>query len=85
MPNTRIACRDFVASLAEYQEGEMRPRRRELFDAHLSRCAKCSSYLKSYATTVKLAKEAYSDAGSVESHDMPEDLVESIMASRSKR
>jgi len=59
----------------------MPQRRRALFADHLSQCDKCSAYLKSYAATVKLAKDAYSD----ESDDTPDDLVRSIMASHRKR
>ena len=81
MSNPTIACRDFVASIAEYQTGEMPPRGRALFATHLSQCEKCSAYLKSYATTVKLAKDSYA----VENDGTPDDLVHSIMASHRKR
>src|SRR5271166_2687479 len=61
MSNRSITCRDFVASIDEYQGGEMAPRRRAIFADHLSQCDKCSAYLKSYITTVKLTKDAYSE------------------------
>ena len=82
MPHTStITCRDFVASIDEYQGGEMPPRRRAHFDDHLSQCEMCSAYLKSYISAVKLAKDAY-DA---ESEDAPDDLVRSIMVSHAKK
>lgn len=81
MSNTSITCRDFVASIDEYQGGEMPAPRRKRFAAHLSQCEKCSAYLRSYVGTVKLAKDAYSD----DSDDTPDDLVRSIMASHRKR
>ena len=81
MSNPSISCRDFVASIGEYQGGEMPPRRRAIFAGHLSQCDKCTAYLKSYAATVKLARDAYSD----ESDDTPDDLVRSTMATHRKR
>lgn len=59
----------------------MPPRRRAIFAGHLSQCDKCGAYLKSYLSTLKLAKDAYSD----DSGDTPDDLVRSIMASHRKR
>jgi anti-sigma factor RsiW len=81
MSNPSITCRDFVASIAEYQGGEMPPRRRALFAAHLADCERCSTYLRSYSATVKLAKDAYP----TETDDTPDDLVDSTMASLRKR
>jgi anti-sigma factor RsiW len=81
MSNTSTTCRDFVASIGEYQSGEMEPRRRAIFANHLSHCDQCSAYLKSYDGSVKLAKDSYA-AGS---DDLPEELVGSIMASHRKR
>ena len=81
MSNPSISCRDFVASIAEYQGGEMPARRRAIFASHLLQCDKCTAYLKSYVATVTLAKDAYSD----QSDDTPDDLVRSIMASHRKR
>jgi hypothetical protein len=81
MSNPSISCHDFVASIDEYQSGEMAQRRQALFAGHLAQCHKCSSYLKSYVATVKLAKDANSDEGG----DTPDDLVRSITASYRKR
>ncbi len=80
MSNTSTTCRDFVASIDEYQGGEMAPRRRAIFADHLSQCDKCSAYLKSYITTVKLAKDAYSE----DSDNTPDELVRSIITSHRK-
>ena len=81
MSNTSITCRDFVASIDEYQGGEMAPSRRAIFADHPSQCDKCSAYLKSCITTVKLAKDAYSE----DSDDMPDELVRSIINSHRKQ
>jgi hypothetical protein len=81
MSSPSISCRDFVASIGEYQSGEMAPRRWTLFAGHLSQCDKCAAYLKSYAATVTLATDAHPDEGD----DTPDELVRSIMASHRKR
>jgi anti-sigma factor RsiW len=81
MSNTPITCREFVASIAEYQGSEMPPRRRAIFADHLSQCDKCSAYLNSYAAAVKLAKDAYAPG----TDEMPDELVRSIMASHRRR
>jgi len=78
MTASSITCRDFVASLAEYEAREMPRRRKELFDAHLSACEKCNAYLKSYVSSIKLTRNAYSD----EPRDLPADLVRAIANAR---
>ena len=81
MSKTSITCRDFVASIGEYHDGEIPAPRRERLAAHQSHCDKCTAYLKSYVATVKLAKDAYSQ----EKDTTPEDLVRSTMAAHRKR
>jgi anti-sigma factor RsiW len=52
------------------------------FERHLSRCANCRAYLANYRTTVDLGRQACADDEADLPADVPDDLVEAILASR---
>ena len=51
------------------------------FERHLAVCASCVNYLKTYEQTVILAKVSGDDAVP---EDVPESLIQAILAARSK-
>ena len=53
-----ITCRELISFLDDYLAGEVAGPRLELFERHLSRCASCREYLKSYRETIRLARAA---------------------------
>jgi hypothetical protein len=55
---------------------------RQTFDYHLSICTNCQKYLSSYAESVKLGKRAFDDEATSLPGDVPEDLVQAILAAR---
>jgi anti-sigma factor RsiW len=72
-----ITCQELVDGLYEYLSDELWPPKRAECDLHLTRCAACAAYLRSYRETVDLAKAAYDPSDAPE---MPESLVQSILA-----
>lgn len=85
MPAQELTCREFAAFLMAYDDGELRPSERAAFDAHLSECPDCVTYLKSYRATVALGKQAFADEdGDAEGH-VPEELVQAILAARRRQ
>ena len=79
-----ITCREFVEFLAEYLAGELSPASQAEFEFHLSDCPDCTIYLKSYAATVQLGKEAFADLDAPIPVEVPEELVQGILAARSR-
>ena len=77
-----LTCRELTEFLADYFADELRPDERSLFEGHLAECPDCVAYLRSYAETMRLAKDAYDDdpvqAG------VPEQLVRAILAARAR-
>jgi len=68
--------------MMDYQSGELPSDVRARFEAHLRVCENCRRYLKSYEQTVKLGKCAFDDLDAAVSAEVPESLVQAILAAR---
>ena len=77
-----LTCRELSEFLADYFAGELGPEERFLFEGHLAECPECVAYLRSYAETTRLAKDAYED-GPVPA-GVPEELVRAILEARGR-
>ncbi len=64
-------CRELIAVILEYLEGEMTPADVEEFEKHLARCAPCRAYLATYRKTKALV-------GDVSRIEMPEEMKERL-------
>lgn len=80
-----MRCSDFIAFLWKYFENELSAEEREEFDSHLSICPACVNYLQNYRQTVEMGREAFASApDDPVPQDVPEELIEAILASRKK-
>ena len=79
-----ITCRDFAEFVWAYIADELPPSQRIEFDAHLSECPHCVSYLDSYRKTVEMGKDAFADPDASVPADFPEELVKAIVAARAE-
>jgi anti-sigma factor RsiW len=79
-----MTCRDFLDFLLDYESGDLTEAERKIFDAHLAECPACVSYLKTYRQTIVLSKAAFCDQQPLPA-DVPEELVQAILAVRSGR
>ncbi|HET6373634.1 MAG TPA: zf-HC2 domain-containing protein [Candidatus Polarisedimenticolia bacterium] len=79
-----INCHDFVAFLMEYLEGELAPEQAEYFEAHLSICAACVNYLRTYRETIRLGKFAFTDPAADVPPEVPAELVQAILEARKR-
>jgi anti-sigma factor RsiW len=70
--------------MADYLSGELPLDVRQRFDDHLSNCVNCQRYLSGYAESVKLGKRAFDDEAESLPVDVPEELVQAILASRNR-
>lgn len=82
---TRITCREFIEFLWQYLSDELSPEERERFDDHLTRCDPCVHYLQSYQETVKIGKLALKPTEEPVPTEVPEELIQAILASREKQ
>ena len=77
-----ITCREFIEFLADYLAGDLPPASQAEFEFHLSDCPDCALYLKSYEETIRLGKAVCSDLNAPLPADVPEELMQGILAAR---
>lgn len=80
-----MTCREVVEFLAEYRSGALPAAQRAVFDRHVEGCPECVAYLKSYEETVQLGRAAFAQADAPVANDVPEELVQAILAARERR
>jgi anti-sigma factor RsiW len=77
-----LTCRELADFLADYFAGELGLDERSVFEKHLAECPDCAAYLRSYAETIRLARDAYT--GDPVPADVPEELVRAILEARER-
>jgi anti-sigma factor RsiW len=77
-----VTCREFADFIMDYLSNEMPADVAASFDRHLSRCPNCHTYLAQYQATVAAGKEAFADGDASIPDDVPEDLIQAILATR---
>ena len=70
------ALEDFVV---DYVDGVLPGPQRRKFNLHLGACGSCRRYIDNYRKTIALSEVAFND--SPEAEEMPEALVQAILAS----
>jgi len=79
---TNMTCREVIDVLMEYLSGELSASESAEFERHLADCPDCTEYLRSYEETIKLGKAVFADPEAPVPQDVPEELVQAILASR---
>lgn len=79
-----IACREFVEFVARYLDGELAAAEQAEFDAHMAACPWCRAYLETYRETIALGKVALEANDEPVPEEVPEELVQAILAARRK-
>lgn len=51
-------CRDSIAMMLEYLDGQLTPELREKLEAHFSDCSPCEEFLASYKATPSICRKA---------------------------
>ena len=80
-----MICREVVEFLMEYLSGELPCDERLAFEEHLEACPECVAYLKTYEEAVKLGKAVLHHPDQGVPDEVPEDLVQAILAARKTR
>jgi anti-sigma factor RsiW len=76
-----MKCRDCAEFLAEYVAGELPPDELAVFERHLKACRNCEEYMIQYRLTIEAGKAACADTP----QDIPEALIQAILAARPPR
>jgi anti-sigma factor RsiW len=77
-----LTCRELIDFLWRYVEDDLTPAERKTFDRHLAMCRSCRAYLDSYRKTIELGRVAFSDLDAEVPDDVPEELIQGILAAR---
>jgi anti-sigma factor RsiW len=77
-----VTCRELADFIREYLDGELPARVLAAFERHLSVCPNCCTYLAQYQATVAAGREAFADDEAAVPAEVPEELVQAILASR---
>jgi hypothetical protein len=74
-------CREVVAFLADYLARDLGSDERSRLEGHLTGCAECLAYLRSYRATVRSVRNLCGDDDAPLA-DVPDELLRSIVAAR---
>jgi anti-sigma factor RsiW len=77
-------CRELTDFLMAYLDEELTPTQHAAFEEHMAICPPCVVYLDSYRETVRLGKEVCARDESPVPDDVPEVLIEAILAARKR-
>ena len=79
-----MTCKELTEFLDRYVDNELSFTEKASFKLHLSLCSDCRRYVKGYRATLVLAKNAVTKPDDPVPTAVPKELVEGILASRSK-
>lgn len=77
-----MTCREFADFIMSYLEGELGEPQRAQFARHLALCENCERYLDQYRRTIDAERAAFAEAEGPLPDDVPEGLIQAILASR---
>lgn len=79
-----MTCRELIEFLDAYLNGELTAAERSDFERHLQVCKSCVTYLDTYERTVAMGQAAFASLDEDVPVEVPEDLVQAILASRDR-
>jgi anti-sigma factor RsiW len=79
-----MTCRDMVQFLMDYLSEELPDDTRAVFERHVNACPDCVMYLATYRETVVLCRESFKVPEQDAAADVPEDLIQAILAAQKK-
>ena len=77
-----VTCREFVRFLYDYLILDLPSERRAEFNAHLAACPYCVAYMKTYEASIRWGRAALAPSDDPVPADVPEALVQAILAAR---
>jgi anti-sigma factor RsiW len=80
-----MTCKELIEFIVDYLEGNLPLSVRAALEGHLAACPECVTYLKSYQETVNFSRALAAEPDDQTSADIPEELVQAIVAARAKQ
>jgi len=80
-----MTCRALTDFIMDYLEHELAAPERAEFERHLAGCPDCTAYLRAYEETIRLGKAVCRDDHDAVDDDVPEELVQAILAATRRR
>lgn len=77
---TDVTCHELIDFLSDYLDGALPPETVSVFEKHLAICSDCVAYLANFRATLRVTKSAFTPGTAMT--DMPDELVQAILASR---
>ena len=81
----QLTCVEFEDFVHDYQEGTLSPAEKSEFELHMELCPMCRAHFDSYLQTIELGKRLCDAEDAASSNELPEELVDAILAARSAR
>jgi predicted anti-sigma-YlaC factor YlaD len=78
-----LTCEEVDNFLYDFHEGQLSYAERIKFKLHLSMCSECRAYVQGYINTIRNAQADIKKTEPVET--IPEELIEAILKSRTKK
>ena len=79
-----MTCQEMVDFVMRYLDGELPEVQAAEFKRHMEICPPCLVYLETYKRTVELGQKACADPQGAIPDDVPEQLVQAILAARQR-
>jgi hypothetical protein len=78
----QLTCRDLEAFAYDYYEGDLSPRQRRIFELHLAQCPMCRAHFAGYLLAIQMGQRLFAREERDRPPDVPEELVQAILAAR---
>ena len=79
-----MTCQELAVEVAHQEVRELPEPQRASFADHVDLCPPCKAYLDTYRETIALGKAVCADPQGPVPQDVPDELVEAILAARSR-
>jgi len=79
-----MTCSEFTEFLDAFVAGDLSPAETAEFERHLEACVQCVAYLDTYRKAVALGRKVFDEPDDDVPGEVPEDLIQAILASRKR-
>ena len=77
---SKIDCKNLENFVVEFLDDQLPEHTKHAFLTHIKECEQCNDYLLSYKKTIDISKAAITENCSTGKTEIPEELVEAILA-----
>ncbi len=82
--DSRIDCKSLEDFIVDYIDGQLPSLQRKAFIDHIKECSPCKLYVNEYQKSISVSQAAYPEVHSSNCEQMPEELVQAILATNKR-